>query len=142
MVLVDVNVLVYALREDAAEHPRYREWLETLVNSDQRFGLSTVVLSGVARVATHPAIFARPTPIAEVLDYLNDLVNAPLCTLVQPGARHYWHFERLCRRLSLAGNQVPDAWLAALAIDSDADWVTTDRGFARYPGLRCRHPLE
>lgn len=103
--------------------------------------MSSVVLSGVLRVATHPLVFTTPTPEALVLDFLSEIVNAPDCELLNPGPAHWWIFDGYCRDLKLTGNLVPDAWLAALAIESGCEWVTTDRGFARFPNLRWRHPL-
>lgn len=142
MLLVDVNVLIYALREDAVEHVRYLTWLERLLNGDQSFAMSGVALSGVVRVATHPLVYATPTPVGTVLDFLTEILNAPGCAQLNPGPRHWWIFDGLCRSLRLTGNLVPDAWFAALALESDSEWITTDRGFARFPGLRWRHPLD
>jgi len=59
-----------------------------------------------------------------------------------PGPRHWEIFARLCRKIGARGNRVPDAFLAALAIESGSEWMTADRGFARFPGLRWRHPLD
>ena len=93
-------------------------------------------------MATHPLVFVPPTPVDAVFDFLAELVNAPGCVLINPGPRHWWIFDGLCRQLKLGGNHVPDAWLAALAIESESEWITTDRDFSRFPGLRWRHPLE
>ena len=60
---------------------------------------------------------------------------------IEPGERHWQIFERLCREASARGNLVPDAWLAALAIESGSEWITTDRDYTRFPGPRWRHPL-
>lgn len=135
-------MLVYALREDAARHRDYAAWLDRLLNGDQRFGISSVVLSGALRVATHPAVYATPTPAALVLDFLEEIVNAPGCEQLNPGPEHWWIFDRYCRSLKLTGNLVPDAWLAALAVESGCEFVTCDGGFARFPGLRSKHPLD
>ena len=59
-----------------------------------------------------------------------------------PGERHWDIFQRLCREANAKGNLIPDAYLAALAIESGAEWITTDRDYARFPGLRWRHPLN
>jgi uncharacterized protein len=142
LLLVDVNVLVYALREDAPRHIEYSNWLDRLVNGERRFGVSSTVLSGVLRVATHPLVYRTPTPTELVLDFLGEIVNAPGCEQISPGPQHWWIFDQLCRTLKLTGNSVPDAWLAALAIESGCEWVTTDRGFARFVGLKWRHPLD
>jgi toxin-antitoxin system PIN domain toxin len=141
MILPDVKILVYAHRQDLAEHPPYRIWLDQVVGSDAAFGLADLVISGFLRVVTHPRIFARPTPIAIALAFAEELRALPNCVPVAPGPRHWSIFARLCREAGAKGNLVPDAFLAALAIESGSDWITADRGFARFPGLRWRHPL-
>ncbi len=69
------------------------------------------------------------------------LRTRPNCVLVQPGARHWGIFERLCRESGARGNLVADAYLAALAVEAGCDWVTTDRDYTRFPGLSMRTPL-
>jgi toxin-antitoxin system PIN domain toxin len=93
-------------------------------------------------VVTHPRVFAAPTPLAEALDFLRQVRDRPNRVEVAPGARHWSLFTALCERTGATGNRVPDAYLAALAIESGSEWITTDRGFARFPGLSWRHPLE
>lgn len=141
MILLDVNVLVHAHRRDAPDHERYRKWLETMVGSEAAYGLSELVLAGFVRVVTHPAIFSPPTPLERALAEANGLREQPNCVLVSTGPRHWEIFTRLCREAGAKGSFVADAYLAALAIESGSEWITTDRGFARFPGLRWRHPL-
>ena len=141
MILADVNVLIYAHREDAVEHEAYREWLESVVNSDQAFGLSDVVLSGFLRVATHRRILKPPTPTSRALEFVEVLRQQPNAVMLAPGARHWDIFVGLCRQTQAKGSIVGDAFLAALAIESGSEWITADRDFARFPGLRWRHPL-
>jgi toxin-antitoxin system PIN domain toxin len=93
------------------------------------------------RIVTHPRVFATPTPIDVALEFAQSLRVRPNCVAVTPGARHWEIFTELCRATGTTGNLVPDAYLAALAIESGSEWVTTDGGFARFPGLRWRHPL-
>ncbi len=98
-------------------------------------------LSGFLRVVTHPRIFRTPTPIGEALAFVTVVRNRPNCIRVSPGPRHWDVFLRLCRETNAKGNLVADAYLAALAIESGSEWVTTDRDFSRFAGLRWRHPL-
>lgn len=141
MLLCDVNVLVYAAREDAPRHAEYRAWLLSVIDGPARFGVSELVLSGLLRVTTHPRLNRVPSRLRDVFAFIDDLRDAPGCTLVEPGPKHWSIFEELCRTLRLQGNLIPDAWLAAMAIEGGHEWVTTDRDFARFPGLRWRHPL-
>lgn len=142
MILPDVNVLVYAHRADAPNHSAYKEWLESEINSDQAFGLSELVLSSFLRVITHQRIFDPPSQLSVALAFANQLREQPNCVLIQPSSRHWGIFIRLCSEVGVKGNLVPDAYLAALAIDSGSEWITTDRDFSRFPGLKWRHPLQ
>ena len=141
MVLPDVTVLVYAYREDAPRHEAYREWLETVVNGDEAYGLADLVLSRFLRVVTHPGVFSPPRPIEHALEFAEALRSHAHCAHVAPGLRHWEIFARLCRQAGAKGNLVPDAYLAALAIETGSEWITTDRDYSRFPGLRWRHPI-
>jgi uncharacterized protein len=142
MILIDVNVLVYAHREDTGDHEYYRDWLEEVINGESAFGLSELVLSGFIRVVTHPKVFEQPTRLSLALDVVNQIRMCPQAVTVQPGPRHWNIFDQLLRATEAKGNSVPDAYHAALAIESGCDWITTDKGFLRFPGLRARHPLR
>lgn len=142
MVLCDVNVLVYAHREDSGQHNEYREWLEKLINSDQAYGISDLILSGFVRIVTHPKVFTPPSSIERALAFADQLRAQPNCTVLSPGPRHWEIFVRLCRSAEAKGNLVPDAFIAALAIESGSEFATADRDYHRFPGLRVRHPLD
>ena len=141
MVLFDVNVLVYAFREDAPDHASFRNWLEGVTSSESAFGLSDVVLSGFLRIVTHPRLFNPPTPLEYALPFVEALRAQPNCVLIAPGARHWAIFAALCRDTDARGNLIPDAYLAALAIESGSEFISTDRDFSRFPGLRWRTPF-
>lgn len=134
-------MLVYAHREELPGHDAYRDWLSAAVNGEAAYGMSELVLSGFIRVVTNPRVFDSPTPLETALAATEVLRAQPSCVLVSPGAAHWGIFTRLCRQAGAKGNLVADAYLAALAIESGADWITTDRDFSRFPGLRWRHPL-
>jgi len=140
VVLPDVNVLVYAHREDSVQHAGCLRWLEDVVNGAEAFGLSDHVLSGFVRVVTHPKVFARPSSLANALAFAEQLRGSPNAVSISPGPRHWDIFRSLCTRANAKGNLVPDAWFAALAIESGCEWVTTDRDYARFKGLRWRRP--
>ena len=142
MILPDVNVLVYAFREDTPGHARYRNWLLARVSGHEAFGLSELVLSGAIRVLTHPRVFLPPTPLDRALEFVEALRSQPNAVPVQPGPRHWEIFTRLCTAGRAKGNLIADAFHAALAVENGCEWITTDRNFARFPGLRWRHPLD
>ena len=141
LIFIDVNVLVYAHRKDVARHDEYAAWLKRVLNSESAFGISDLVLSGFVRVVTHRRVFADPTPLEVALRFVRSLRDRDNAVPVVPGARHWNIFERLCRDAEARGNLVADAYFAALAIESGVEWITTDRDFARFTGLRWRHPL-
>ncbi len=142
MILPDVNVLVYAHRRDVDRHADYRRWLEQAIAGPGPFGFSDLVASGFLRVVTHPRVFHQPTPVDEALAFIAALRDRPNRVPVEPGPRHWRIFLDLCVKARARGNLVPDAWLAALAIESGSEWITTDGDFQRFPGLVSRHPLE
>jgi hypothetical protein len=142
MVLIDVNVLVYAHRRDTLRHIAYHRWLENCIRSDAAYGMSDVVLSSFIRIVTHPRIFKLPTRLEDALMFATEVRSQANCVVVTPGARHWEIFTRLCRAAGVRGNLVSDAYLAALAIESGSEWITTDRDYSRFPELRWRHPLD
>jgi toxin-antitoxin system PIN domain toxin len=141
MLLIDVNVLVYAHRVDAPRHADYLRWLQGVTNGDQAYGMSDIVLSGLVRVVTHPRIFHPPSSTEAALAFANEVRGQPHCARIEPGPRHWDIFTRLCATVGARGNLVPDAYLAALAIESGSEWITADRDYSRFPGLKWRHPL-
>ena len=142
MILCDVNVLLYAFRRDTHRHREYRNWLMERLAGPENVGVSDLVLSGLVRVATHPRIFTKPSTLEEALAFVEAVRSSPVSVPVSPGRRHWDVFRDLCVQSGVKGNLVPDAYLAALAIEAGCEWITTDRDFARFPGLRWRHPLD
>ncbi|MDH5284341.1 MAG: PIN domain-containing protein, partial [Gemmatimonadota bacterium] len=96
MRLVDVNVLVYAFREDAPGHAAHRAWVETMVSGDEAYAVSAHVLAGFLRIVTHPRVFHPPTPLAAALEFVEAFRNRPNAVPVAPGERHWEIFLRLC----------------------------------------------
>lgn len=141
MILPDVNVLLYAFRKDTQDHPRYREWLGSVVNGDSAYGVSPQVLGSFIRIATHPGIFKEPSRLEETFAFCQVVMEQPHCQLIWPGERHWPIFADLCQRARATGNRVQDAWFAALAIEHGCEWITTDRDYARFAGLHWRPPF-
>lgn len=142
MILFDVNVLVYAFREDAPEHKRYRAYLENVLIRDAAFAASELVLSSFLRIVTNTRIFKTAAPLEGALQFVELLRTSPQYVTIAPGARHWDLFVDLCRKVGARGDIVPDAYFAALAIESGSEWVSADRGFGRFPGLTWKHPLD
>jgi toxin-antitoxin system PIN domain toxin len=141
VILPDVNILIYAFRVDSGDHRRYRDWLEAVVNSPEAYGIAPQVLCSFVRIVTHSRVYAQPSRLKDALSFAMVLQQQPSVTLVTPGERHWMIFESLCRTSEAAGNLVQDAWFAALAIESGCEWITVDRDYARFEGLRWRPPF-
>ncbi len=140
MQMPDVNVLVYAHREETPDHNRYAAWVKELASNPEPFALSELVLHGFLRVATNRRIFDPPSTSAQALRFIDALLDRPGCCMIQPGPDHWTIFRQLCTDGQLKGNLVADAAHAAVAIESGCEWVTADTDFARFaPLLRWKH---
>ena len=142
LTLPDVNVLVYAFDTSSPQHEVCRNWLTTTANAGEPFGLANIILSGYIRVATHPRILNKPASVPAAVAFCDTLLSRPNCVSVNPGPTHFNLFIGLCQAIDAHGNHVTDAYLAALAIEHNCEFVTADKGFARFPGLRWRHPFS
>ncbi len=142
MILCDVNVLIYAHREECDRHDEYKAWLEGIMRSGSAYGVSDLVLSGCLRILTHVRIFDPPSPARMAMAFVSQIREDRHAVVISQGPRHWSIFRELCDTCGARGNLVSDAYLAALAIESGSEWISTDRDYARFPGLRWRHPLE
>ncbi len=142
MILLDVNILVHIHRQDADRHARFKDWIEGALQEPAGVAVSDLALSGFLRVVTHPKVFIKPTPLPNALEFLDDFRTRDEVHILAPGPAHWQIFVDLCRKVEARGNIVPDAYHAALALEYGCEWITLDRGFARFPGLRWRHPLN
>jgi len=142
MLCIDVNVLVYAHRADLPEHPAYRRLVERLANGDEPMGLPDLALGGFVRVMTNRRIFTDPTSSDEAWEAVDALIGAPAAMQLRPGERHWMLFRQLAADIDARGNDIADAYLAAYALESNATFLSADRGFARFRRLRWTHPLD
>ena len=141
MILPDVNVLIYAFRQGVPHHEVCRRWLDRVVGDETRFGISPLSLAAVVRVTTNPRTYATPSSIESAFNFCDNLLAQPHCQVVEPGERHFEIFKRLCIETGTRGPLVTDAWFAALAIEWGCEWITLDRDYARFPGLKL-HALS
>lgn len=140
MILPDVNVLIYAFRTDASHHATCNPWLTRVIADDARFGISPLALGALARLTTNPRSYPNPSTLDEVFRFTDYLLGQPHCQRVEPGERHWDIFKRLCIETDTRGARVTDAWYAALAIEWGCEWITFDRDYARFPGLKWAVP--
>ena len=141
MILPDVNVLVYAARDDRPNCVRYRAWLEGVLAGPEPVAVVSPVVAGFLRVVTNPRVFAHPSSLHDALAFIDVVLAAPAAVSPVLSQRLNALLAGVCRAAGATADRVPDAYLAAIALDLDAELVTADRGFARYEGLRWRHPL-
>ncbi|UYM03821.1 TA system VapC family ribonuclease toxin [Solicola gregarius] len=139
MLFLDVNICVHAIR--STESGRIETWLSDRVNGTEPIGVTEFVLAAMTRIVTQRRIFADPSTPEDCVRFGNALLDAPAVSAVRPGARHWSIFGELVTTHRLRGNDVPDAYLAAIAMEHGATFVTLDRAFARFPGLRTLDPL-
>lgn len=142
MLLLDVNVLVYAHRQDAPEHRAVRAWLEGTLRGPGYVAVTEQTLAGFLRVVTHPKVFMKPTPLDRALDFVKDFRGRERVRVVAPSEGCWRVFVELCAKTRATGNAIPDAYHAATAIGMGYVLVSCDSGFARFPGLSWRHPLD
>jgi toxin-antitoxin system PIN domain toxin len=140
--VADVNVLIYAHRAESPDHPAYAAWVTALVDADEPFGFSELAASGFVRIVTNVRVFKQPTPLGVALRFIEEFYGRPTCVRLRPGPDHWAIFSRLCAATAASGKLVADAYHAALAIEHGCELATTDSDFARFPGLRSRHPLR
>jgi toxin-antitoxin system PIN domain toxin len=138
MLIPDVNVLVAAYRADHPHHAVARSWLESTTTGAEAVGLTESVLAAVVRIVTDRRVFRTPTPSTRIFGQLDKLRERG--HIVRPGRTWWSIFAGLCDQASATGQLVADAAHAATAIEAGATWVTFDRDFARFPGLRWQTP--
>jgi len=140
VLLVDVNVLVDAMREDTSDHEIVHTWFVNALAGSEPVGIPELALSGLLRLATNHRVFEQPSSPAEVLDFIDDVFAAPSALRIRPGERHFDLFRGLVEDTQSRANDVPDAYFAAMALEYRAGWVTRDMGFRRFPGIRVVDP--
>jgi toxin-antitoxin system PIN domain toxin len=141
MLVVDVNVLVDAHRIGAPRHEAVLAWLGATRSGNELLAVPGSVASSFVRIVTNRRVFPDPASIDVALAFIDTLMAGPAVRRIEPGPAHWALFADICRVSRAAADLVPDAWLAALAIENRATLITSDRGFGRYPGLKWRDPL-
>jgi toxin-antitoxin system PIN domain toxin len=140
VVIVDANILLYAVDRASIHHERSRKWLDSSLGGAEAVGLAWIALLAFIRIGTNPSIFPNPMTADEATGQVETWVGAPAAVVVQPTSRHAGLLRGLLRDTGTAGNLTTDAHLAALALEHGAELASYDRDFARFPGLRHRLP--
>lgn len=141
MILVDVNLLLYAVNQDLPQHARSRTWLETVLSGSESVGLPWVVIRAFLRITTNARIFERPLSVERAAAYVEEWLAQPVATTVTPGKSHWMILRNLLFDSGTGGNLTTDAHIAALAIEYGHTVYSTDNDFKRFQGLRHINPL-
>jgi len=141
VILVDANLLLHAYNPRAVEHEASRVWLEDALAGSELVRFAWVTLWAFLRIATNPRVFAQPLTVTEAVGLVSSWLDQPAAGMLEPGERHWEILAGLLRDGQAAGPLVMDAALAALAIEHGATLCSTDRDFARFPGLKWINPL-
>ena len=142
MIVVDANVLIYAVNRDAPHHEQAKAWLELALSGRDTVALPWNVLLAFVRLTTRAGLFRRPLPVATALEIVGLWLERESVTLIHPGPKHYKILRDLLLHRGTGGNLTSDAHLAALAIEYQAELASTDTDFARFPGLRWFNPVK
>lgn len=141
MIVIDVNLLIYAVNEDAPDHRKAKAWLEATISGNETVGLPWIVLLAFLRLTTRAGFFQRPLAVDDAFDLLDRWLQQPSVTVPEPGLRHLQTMRDLISPLGTGGNLTSDAHLAALAIEFGAELCSADNDFSRFRQLRWRNPL-
>jgi uncharacterized protein len=141
MMLVDANLLLYAYDPAAREHEASRHWLEASLSGTVLLRFSWLTVWAFLRIITNPRVFERPLTMAEAEHHVSSWLAQPVAGILEPGERHWEILRPLARDGQVSGPLVMDAALAAIAIEHGATLCTTDRDFARFPGLTWMNPI-
>lgn len=139
--LLDANILLYAVDSTSPQHGRASEWLAEVLNGSRRVGLPWQTVGAFMRISTHPRVTTNPLTGEEAWSYVDDWLGADPAWVPPATARTAGVLARLVAARSITGNLVPDAQLAALAIEHGLVLCSTDTDFARFPDLRWEDPL-
>jgi uncharacterized protein len=141
MILLDANLLIYAVNEDAPLHRKAKRWLESALSGQETVGFPWNALLAFLRLSTRPGLFRNPLPVVTALDVVDAWLNQKASTIVHPGPRHRGLLRELLSPMGTGGNLTSDAHLAAIAIEHGAELCSSDTDFARFQGLKWRNPL-
>lgn len=141
MIVVDVNLLIYAVNRDCPDHHKAKRWLEAAVSGTETVGLPWLVVLAFLRLTTRPGLFQKPLSAGAAFDAVDAWLRQSSVTVPEATPRHLQTMRDLIAPLGTAGNLTSDAHLAALAIEHGAELCSTDNDFGRFSRLRWRNPL-
>ena len=141
MILVDANLLLYAEDSRSPHHNRARSWWDGHLSGTDPVGLCWLVINAFIRIGTNPRVFEHPLLIEQALARIQSWLDQPPSRLIHPTERHWVVFQEMLTAGQASGNLVPDAHLAALALEHGCTLYSSDSDFSRFPRLKWRNPL-
>jgi toxin-antitoxin system PIN domain toxin len=141
LILVDANILIYAHVGSFVQHEVAREWFDRQLSGVPRVGLPWASLLAFLRIVTNPRLFDRPEPMAAAWDQVRAWLACESVWVPEPAERHVEILSALLALPGVRGGLVPDAHLAALAMEHGLILCSADRDFAQFPGLRWMNPI-
>jgi len=142
MIVVDVNLMLYATVSGFPQHEQARAWWEQTLNAAEDVGLCSPAVFGFLRIVTNPRVLISPLPVDAATRYVSEWLNRPNVRFLVPGPRHLDIAFELLNDVGTAGNLTTDIQLAAFALENDAEMFSNDSDFGRFPGLRWSNPLS
>ncbi len=142
MIVVDVNLMLYATVSGFPQHKQAKAWWEQALNAAEDVALCSPAVFGFLRIATNPRILISPLPVDAATRYVSEWLNRPNVRFLVPGPRHLDIAFELLNDVGTAGNLATDIQLAAFALENDAEMFSNDSDFGRFPGLRWSNPLS
>jgi len=141
VILVDLNLLLYATNRDSVHHEAARHWLQRALDDEEPVALPWIVVLGFVRVTTNGRVFPKPLTVKQAVEVVDGWLAMPIVRLLLAGEEHWRILKGLLEETGTAGNLTTDAHLAALAIENGCTLCSTDTDFARFPRLRWINPL-
>jgi toxin-antitoxin system PIN domain toxin len=143
MILIDANLLIYAVNADAPDHAKAKQWVEeTLAGIRGPVVLTWFTLTAFVRITTNSKLLMSPLPLDDALQMVTEWLALPDVITIAPGPDHAVHFAAACRSARASGNLVTDSHLAALAMEHGCTLASCDADFARFAGLNWVNPLQ
>lgn len=139
--LVDANILLYAVDEESPFHAAAKDWMETTLNGPRRVGIPWMSLTAFLRISTNPRALREPLSPAEAWELVEDWLDAPAAWIPSPGRGHREILGRLVRDLDLRANLISDAVLAALCLEHGLEMISADTDFARFREISWHNPI-
>ena len=140
MKIVDINVLIYAINQDAPHHEKCKKWLEETLVDDDPLGFCWIVILGFLRIVTNGRIMPIPLDSDTAINIIDDWLSQPASTIILPTERHWTIIKEMFTHLGTAANLTSDAHVAALSIEHGARLYSTDNDFSRFPMVRWTNP--